>query len=54
MANPDRMLTSTAAVDPAGSVTLTNTVNKASDVLPGLDGELNPAMADVWDNAKMT
>ena len=39
-------------VDPAGSVTLTNTVNKASDVLPGLDGELNPAMADVWDNAK--
>ena len=52
VANPDRMLTSTAAVDPAGSVTLTNTVNKASDVLPGLDGELNPAMADVWDNAK--
>ena len=51
VANPDRMLTSTAAVD-AGSVTLTNTVNKASDVLPGLDGELNPAMADVWDNAK--
>ena len=28
VANPDRMLTSTAAVDPAGSVTLTNTVNK--------------------------
>ena len=53
VANPDRMLTSTAAVDAAvGSVTLTNTVNKASDVLPGLDGELNPAMADVWDNAK--
>ena len=53
VANPDRMLTSTAAVDvPTGSVTLTNTVNKASDVLPGLDGELNPAMADVWDNAK--
>ena len=52
VANPDRMLTSTAAVDPAGSVTLTNTVNKASDVLPGLDGELNPAMADVWDNAQ--
>ena len=52
VANPDRMLTSTAVVDPAGSVTLTNTVNKASDVLPGLDGELNPAMADVWDNAK--
>ena len=51
VANPDRMLTSTAAVD-AGSVTLTNTVNKASDVLPGLDGELNLAMADVWDNAK--
>ena len=52
VANPDRMLTSTVAVDPAGSVTLTNTVKKASDVLPGLDGELNPAMADVWDNAK--
>ena len=53
VANPDRMLTSTAAVDvPTSSVTLTNTVNKASDVLPGLDGELNPAMADVWDNAK--
>ena len=53
VANPDRMLTSTAAVDvPTGSVTLTNTANKASDVLPGLDGELNPAMADVWDNAK--
>ena len=53
VANPDRMLTSTAAVDAAASsVTLTNTVNKASDVLPGLDGELNPAMADVWDNAK--
>ncbi|AMD88992.1 autotransporter domain-containing protein [Desulfovibrio fairfieldensis] len=53
VANPDRMLTSTAAVDAAaGSVTLTNTVNKASDVLPGLDGELNPAMADVWDNAQ--
>ena len=52
VANPDRMLDSKAAVDPAGSVTLTNTVNKASDVLSGLDGDLNPAMADVWDNAK--
>lgn len=53
VANPDRMLTFKTTVDAAnGRVTLANTVNKASDMLPGLDGELNPVMAEVWDHGK--
>ena len=52
VANPDRMLSSTLKVDdPAGSVTVTSGVNRASDVLPGLDSDLDPVMASVWDNS---
>lgn len=52
VANPDRMLSSTLKVDDtAGSVTITNGVNRASDVLPGLDSDLDPVMASVWDNS---
>lgn len=52
VANPDRMLSSTLNVDdPAGSVTVTSGVNRASDVLPGLDSDLDPVMASVWDNS---
>ncbi len=52
VANPDRMLSSTLKVDdPTGSVTVTSGVNRASDVLPGLDSDLDPVMASVWDNS---
>ena len=52
VANPDRMLSSTLKVDDtAGSVTVTSGVNRASDVLPGLDSDLDPVMASVWDNS---
>lgn len=51
LVNADRMLSSKLNVDkPAGTVTITSGVNRASDVLPGLDSDLNPLMAYVWDN----
>ena len=49
--NADRMLSSTLKIDePLGSVIVTSGVNRASDVLPGLDSEWNPVMAHLWDN----
>ena len=32
-------------------VIITTSINKASDVLPGLDSDLDPLMASVWDNS---
>ena len=49
--NPDRMLNSTVSSDTAGNIIVSSTVNKASDVLPGLSHELNAPMAYVWNNA---
>ena len=51
--NPDRMLHQTATIETSATqpeVTITTSINKASDVLPGLDSELNPVMASVWNN----
>ena len=52
--NPDRMLHQTATIDTSSAtqpkVTITTSINKASDVLPGLSSELNPVMAHVWNN----
>ena len=50
---PDRMVSYQATIDTSDTqpqVTITKTINKASDVLPGLDEALNPVMAHVWNN----
>lgn len=52
--NPDRMLHQTADIVTSNTqpkVIITTSINKASDVLPGLDSDLDPLMASVWDNS---
>lgn len=52
--NPDRMLHQTADIDTSRTqpkVSITTSINKASDVLPGLDSDLDPLMASAWDNS---
>ena len=51
--NPDRMLSTEVRVEGETgnqSVVVSNTVNTASDVLPGLDEEFNPAMNYAWEH----